>query len=462
MLPRCLSWPTVRRPKRCSPQHPLRRTIRSLRAVPLVDYRRQMALKRQVLEALARHFFRTPSARTVRFERFRTSHPSVEDYAGFRAAGERWGAHWRDWPGPLCNGVISDRDIDTRVKDYHLYAQWLAHEQIERLAQKARAQGPGLYLDLPLGVHPDGYDVWRERDAFVDGASSGSPPDSVFTKGQDWGFPPLQPQANRENGYRYVIAYLRHHLQHAGLLRIDHVMGLHRLFCIPHGSEASQGVYLRYPAEELYAILSLESQRHRAAIVGENLGTVPSAVNKMMQSRNIQPMHVLQYELPATLEQPLATVPDNAVASLNTHDFSPFSAFWQGGDLQDRLALGLLDRTSVKHEERNLRRIKSALVALLRGTGWLNGSRPNTQTVLRACLNYLAASPAQVVLITLEDLWGELLPQNVPSTGPEKPNWRRKTREPFEVWSQQPEVLEILGTVQHLREQADAAAKQNK
>jgi 4-alpha-glucanotransferase len=234
-------------------------------------------------------------------------------------------------------------------------------------------------------------------------------------------------------------------------------MGLHRLFCIPHGSEASQGVYLRYPAEELYAIVCLESQRHRAAIVGENLGTVPSAVNKMMQSRDIQPMHVLQYELPATLEQPLAMVPDNAVASVNTHDFSPFSAFWQGGDLQDRLALGLLDQTSVKQEERNLRRIKSGLVTFLRDNGWLNGPRPNTQAVLGACLAYLAASPAQVVLVSLEDLWGELLPQNIPNTGPEKPNWRRKTRDPFEVWSQQPEVLEVLRSVQHWREQADTS-----
>lgn len=436
---------------------PLCRELCSLRAVPFVDYQRQMALKRRILEALAQHFFRTPSARVASFERFCTSHPNLEDYARFRAAGERWGPGWRDWPSPLCGGILAEHTIDPRVKNYHLYAQWIAHEQMAGLAHKARAQGPGLYLDLPLGVHPDGYDVWRERAAFIDGMSSGSPPDVVFTQGQDWGFPPLHPQANRQNGYRYVIAYLRHHLQHAGLLRIDHIMGLHRLFCIPHGFEASQGMYLRYPAEELYAILSLESQRHQAAIVGENLGTVPSAVNRMMRRCNIQPMHVLQYELPATLTQPLAGVPDNAVASINTHDFFPFHAFWQGGDLKERLALGLLDQTGVQQEQHNLEGIKKALVQFLRDTGWLNSMHADAQTVLRACLDYLAASPAQVVLITLEDLWGELLPQNVPSTGAEKPNWRRKTHDPFEVWSQGPEVQEILRRVQLLREQADTS-----
>ena len=436
---------------------PVRRELCSLRAVPFVDYQRQMALKRQILEVLAQHFFRSLSARTASFERFCASHPQVEDYARFRAAGERWGPRWREWPNPLANGVIAERDIDPQVKNYHLYAQWIAHEQIADLAHKARAQGPGLYLDLPLGVHPDGYDVWREREAFIDGASSGSPPDSVFTKGQDWGFPPLHPEANRRNGYRYVIAYVRHHLQHAGLLRIDHIMGLHRLFCIPHGFEASQGMYLRYPAEELYAILSLESQRRQAAIVGENMGTVPAAVNRMMRRCNIQPMHVLQYELPATLTQPLAAAPRNAVASINTHDFFPFHAFWHGADLEERFALGLLDQLSLRREQHNLEKIKNALVQFLRNTGRFNTAPADAESVLRAYLAYLAAGPAQLVLVTLEDLWGELLPQNVPSTGPEKPNWRRKTRDPFEVWSQRAEVLEVLRQIQHLRQQADGA-----
>src|SRR3990172_6909058 len=224
-------------------------------------------------------------------------HPEVEDYARFRATGERQRAPWPSWSRPLCDGVLTEGDYDERARRYHLYVQWVAREQIRVLSEHSRRAGVNLYLDLPLGVHPHSYDVWREREAFVLGVSGGAPPDVVFTQGQDWGFPPLHPEAIREQGYRYVIAYLRHQLQHTTLLRIDHVMGLHRLFWIPKGLEARDGVCVRYPAEELYAIFCLESHRHRASIVGENLGTVPAYVNSAMARHNLHRMYVLQYEL---------------------------------------------------------------------------------------------------------------------------------------------------------------------
>ena len=160
------------------------------------------------------------------------------------------------------------------------------------MAEEARRAGPGLYLDLPLGVHAHGYDVWREREAFAVEASGGSPPDVVFTKGQDWGFPPLHPERIRAQGYRYVLAYLRRQLACAGVLRIDHMPVFHRLFWIPHGVPASQGVYVRYPAEEYYAIFSLESHRHKAMLVGEDLGTVPPEVPESMGRHNVHRMYV--------------------------------------------------------------------------------------------------------------------------------------------------------------------------
>src|SRR5690606_27044500 len=144
------------------------------------------------------------------------------------------------------------------------------------LSAGLRARGQRLYLDLPLGVHPAGYDVWSRRELFAGGASAGSPPDAFFSLGQNWGFPPLRPDALRETGHAYVIDVLRATLRHAGMLRIDHVMALHRLFWIPAGMEARDGVYVRYPAEELYAVHCLESARHAAVIVGEDLGTVPA------------------------------------------------------------------------------------------------------------------------------------------------------------------------------------------
>jgi 4-alpha-glucanotransferase len=426
--------------------------ITALRAAPLVDYRRQMALKRRVLALLARSLFAEPSQRLDAFRQFVVSRPAAEDYAHFRAVGEQLRAPWPQWPQPLRDGALQEGAGDEDTKHYHLYVQWLIQDQLGTVAERAKQRNVGLYLDLPLGVHAYSYDVWRERAAFAVEASGGAPPDAVFTKGQDWGFPPLHPEGIRAQRYRYVIAYIRHHLQHAKLLRIDHVMGLHRLFWVPKGCSPSEGAYVRYPAEELYAILSLESHRHSAAIVGENLGTVPSAVNKAMGRHNIQRMYVLQYELPSALQRPLRAVPAEEVASVNTHDMPPFAAFWHGLDLHDRLALGLMDEAGLRHEQHQLQAQKEVLVTLLQREGWLRQEdSDDLQMILTACLSYLAASPARVVLVNLEDLWLETRPQNVPGTGVERANWCRKTREPFAVWSTMSLVVNILERVGRLR-----------
>jgi 4-alpha-glucanotransferase len=431
----------------------VQREIAALRSSPLVDYRRQMAIKRRVLEELARSFYAEPSARGAAFRHFVESHPAVEDYARFRAIGERLRTPWPQWPQPLRDGTLPEGDGSDEAGRYHFYVQWLAHEQLQALAEKAKAHGPGLYLDLPLGVHGYSYDVWREREAFAVDAAGGAPPDAVFTKGQDWGFPPLHPERIRTQGYRYVVAYVRHHLRHAGLLRIDHVMGLHRLFWVPRGVSASEGAYVQYPAEELYAILSLESHRHTAMLVGENLGTVPPAVNASMVRHRIHRLYVVQYELPSVPHRPPRAVSSAEVASLNTHDMPPFAAFWQGLDIQDRFELGLMDEAGRRRERQNLAAMQEALGSFLRQKGWLQEETIDLQAILRACLSYLAASPARVVLVNLEDLWLEKLPQNTPGTGEERPNWRRKTRERFEAWCQQPQVVSVLQTIDLLRGQ---------
>ncbi len=413
----------------CSPAQQLlagseiQQEITTLRGAPLVDYRRQMALKRRILAELARTFFTDRRGRFAAFQQFVASHPAVEDYARFRAHGERLRTQWPQWPRPSRDGELKEANGDKETEQYHLYVQWLVQEQIHAVAEKAKRQGAGLYLDLPLGVHAYSYDVWRERTAFAVEASGGAPPDAVFTKGQDWGFPPLHPEGIRAQRYRYVIAYIRHHLRHASLLRIDHVMGLHRLFWVPKGGAPRDGAYVRYPSEELYAILSLESHRHAAAVVGENLGTVPSTVNAAMGRHHVHRMYVLQYELPSILQRPLRTVPEEEVASINTHDMAPFAAFWQGLDLHNRHILGLLDEAGLRREQRNLQAQKDALLKLLKREGWLGqGESDDLQAILTACLSYLAASPARVVLVNLEDLWLETRPQNVPGTGVERAN----------------------------------------
>jgi 4-alpha-glucanotransferase len=343
--------------------------IKALRNSPLVDYQRQMALKRQVLEELCRCLFAEASARFEALHRFTKANPVVEDYARFRATCEKQRISWQFWPEPLRNGTLGDLDYNEENRRYHLYVQWLVHQQIEDISKKAINEGLQLYLDLPLGVHPDGYDVWREQDAFVLGVSAGAPPDIVFPKGQNWEFHPLHPERTREQGYRYTINYLRHILQHAGILRIDHVMGLHRLFWIPNGLEASQGVYVRYPAQELYAILALESHRNRAIVVGEDLGTVPPYVRPTMKRHGLHRMYVVHYELADNPTKGLRPIPCNSVASLNTHDMPPFAAFWQGSDIKQRLEVGHLAKADVQKERKARRVVKEALIACLQNQG---------------------------------------------------------------------------------------------
>jgi len=428
--------------------------IKALRNSPLVAYQRQMALKREVLKELCRCLFVKPSDRLEELHRFAEANPLVEDYARFRAACEKHRNSWRFWPQPLREGILAEGDYDEENKRYHLYVQWLAHQQVKNILEKAREKSVQLYLDLPLGVHPDGYDAWHERETFIPDTSAGAPPDAVFTKGQNWGFPPLHPERIREQGYRYVIACLRHHLQCAGTLRIDHVMGLHRLFCIPKGLEAAHGVYVRYRAEELYAILALESHRHKAIIVGEDLGTVPSYVRPAMRRHDLHRMYVVHYELASDLRRGLPPVSSNSVASLNTHDMPPFAAFWQGLDIEQWRRIGLLDKAGVKEEKNRLLSMKKALVTFLQGRDWLQGAENDIPAVLKACLSFLAASQARIVLINLEDLWLETQPQNVPSTKKEYPNWRRKTRYTFEQFCQLPHVVDILLTVNELRKRS--------
>lgn len=423
-----------------------REALRSLRQV---DYRRQMALKRRVLAELARSFFNESSPRRQAFERYLAAHPSADDYARFRAVGERLRTPWPQWPASLRDGTIVPDDYADDARQYHLYVQWVAEEQLRQMAEEARRAGSGMYLDLPLGVHAHGYDVWRVRDAFAVEVSGGAPPDAVFTKGQDWGFPPLHPERIRTQGYRYVLAYLRRQLAHAGMLRIDHMPVFHRLYWIPRGLEASQGVYVRYPAEELYAVFSLESHRHKAMLVGEDLGTVPPEVPASMGRHNVHRMYVIQYELSPDPSKTLPPIPAGSVASVNTHDMPPFAAYVEGRDIAEREQLGLLGEQNPEEERVKRQAMVEALVSLLRAESRLVAEQ-DAASLLRACLAHLAASPARLVLVNLEDLWLETQAQNVPSTAGECPNWRNKARYSLEEFDRIPGVAETLREINQL------------
>lgn len=422
-----------------------------LREQEFVPYREAMALKRRVLEGRAGSACRDAVAQQS-IDAFLAENPRVRDYASFRAVVEKLGADWRRWPEQPRRGDLSATDYDMEVAGYHAFCQWQIASQMRSLAAESKGRGVELYLDLPVGVHPDGYDAWRFQDLFVEGANVGAPPDVVTTSGQDWGFRPLHPDSIRRSRYEYVRAYLDHHLSVAGLLRIDHAMGIRRLYWIPAGASAHDGVYVGYNPEEMYAVLSLESHRHQAGIVGEDLGIVPNEVRRGMREHAIAGAYVLSIELRSADNQPFRPVPRHVVASFGTHDLPTFAAFWSGADIDERQRLGVLDPERAARETIERAAQKAALLVYLRRQGLLTTDSDDTSEVLKACLALLAWSPSERVLVNLEDLWLEERAQNVPGTSAgQHPNWRRRARYSLEELQRLPAVQELLAAVQRLR-----------
>jgi 4-alpha-glucanotransferase len=407
--------------------------LEAVRREPLVDYAAVGALKRPLLEAMSREAIRV---RRGFLEELARTRPDAVEYARFRAAAERRGTPWPSWSEPPPRADFADGAFL-----YHFYGQALAEEQIAGAAAASERKGVRFYFDMPLGVHGHGFDTWSSSSLFAKGAEVGAPPDAVFPDGQSWGFPPVLPSMSRAEGHRYWRECLAHVMRHAGLLRIDHVMGMHRQFWIPRGFEKRDGVYVRYPSEELHAVASIESHRHRSELVGENLGIVPEAVNRALERHRWREIYVLQFRLTGNPEKPFDLVPPNVVASFNTHDTPTFAGFRRGRDLDDGVEAGLLDR----EKARELSRARAAAVATLDAHLGLGGGLSEiSREGLARWLQLLLGSDADLVAITLEDLWLEEEPQNVPGRV-DRPNWRRKLR--HSLSSLPPEVVAILAGI---------------
>lgn len=393
----------------------------------LVDYRAQYAWRRRRLDAEAARAWADPAARAA-LETAATG--PLLDYAVFRAIGETertswpsWPAHWRDLP-PITTLAAVPTGVDLSRVRFHLWAQSHLHDQLAALKRDFGARG-GLYLDLPVGVNRDAYEVWRHRDRFLLDLSAGAPPDALFLGGQDWGLPPVHPTAERAAGYRYLRASYAAHMQHASMLRIDHAMGLYRLYCVPRGFAATDGVYLRYRSDEQYAIATLESHRHQCAVVGEDLGTVPPEVRPAMRRHGIASLYVGQFAMPSSPGGTMAAPNPAEVASLNTHDTPTFAGWWRGVDTDDRRALSLITPTQEVAERRERAASRAALLATAGAPPTDDPSDAACARAMSSCTQALAASAAHVALVTLEDLWLEPRTQNVPGTTDERPNWRR-------------------------------------
>jgi 4-alpha-glucanotransferase len=418
----------------------------------LVDYRRTAILKRREMEEAWRRAS-ADAAHRDGLRRFEEATPLVADYARFRATCDRRREGWPVWPERLREGTLRDGDYAREDFDYHLFAQWQADRQLGEVA--AAAGAADLYLDMPLGVHPDSYDGWRFRELFADGVSAGAPPDPLFTGGQNWGFRPLQPAALRRTRYRYLIDVIRHHLRHARMLRLDHVMSLYRLFWVPQGMSATQGIYVRYPEDEMFALLVMESARHDAVVIGEDLGTVPPPVRRAMDRHDVQRMHVVQFEMSPDRDPPAPPPPANVVASLNTHDMPTFAGFWRGSEIDDQLELGLIDEAGRRQAHQDRARLRERISRSIGAGGMVEPA-----TARQRLLERLAASEARFVLVTLEDLWLEEEPQNVPGTSDERPNWKRRASRSIEEITSDAAVRRMLASVDSRRRQAQQTQHQ--
>jgi len=393
----------------------------------LVDYTETTRLKKELLAILAGEFETSAAAgRRAAFQRFLDETPHARAFAAFRAASDERDAPWPNWPD-AANGVpaASDRDVHR-----HAYMQFAVREQLDRVASNLRAQNVELYLDLALGVHPDGFDAWRFRDLFAQGASTGAPPDPLFTGGQDWGFAPVNPDRSREDGHAYFRASVREQLRVARMLRIDHALGLHRLFFVPEGFSAKEGVYVHFPAEELYAALSIESHRAEARLIGENLGTVPPSTNRALARHGLATMHVLEFAIHASRDPPIDPAPERSLVCFSTHDTAMFAGFWRGLDIGDRVDLGLSTDDQAVEESAARAKMRHALIDHFKRVGMLHqeASERDEHAVLCAFLRHLSESPAEMSMLSLEDLWLEERPQNTPGTTSERINWRRRCR----------------------------------
>ncbi len=417
----------------------------ALSSLPVVDYSRQMALKRRILEITADYFFqRGDESRQRAYVDYLTARSDLEDYARFRAISDELKIPWQQWPEKLRSGLIEETDCRPELLRYYLYTQFIAHEQMAYITAQARELGQVLYLDLPLGANPDGYDAWRYREIFAGEATVGAPPDPAFTGGQDWGFPPMHPVRLRESGYRYFIEVVRHHLRLAGILRLDHIMGLHRLFWIPAGLTARDGIYVRYEAEEMYAIFCLEAVRSNSVIVGEDLGLVPEPVRWAMRRHHVDRSYVAQYQMISGDDNCLEAIPVHAVAAVNTHDMHPFSAFWQGIDIDERQACGVLRGDLAANERYSRGRGKEALIRCLRRRNLIGWHEPSATEVYQAICRVLAGSDAEILLLSLDDLSGSTQAQNIPGTCTEHPNWQRRSALTLEQFEADSGIAEFL------------------
>ncbi len=409
--------------------------LATARAADLVDYAAHDAIHQSALQALFDAFQRTGTAANDEFAAWRRQRGAdLTHFAVFEAISQRYGADWRTWPAdlraPQANAVQTFADTAAPAVSYHAWLQWLADRQLADAHQSAKAAGMalGLYLDVAVGVRSGGADAWAAPACFATKVSLGAPPDAFSPQGQTWNIAPFNPIGLRAAGYVPFIAMLRAAMAHAGLIRIDHILGASRSFWIPPGGVP--GGYISYPVETLLALIRVEAHRAGCMVVGEDLGSVPDGLRQRLTDTGLFGCTVLQFEHDdAGFRSPRAYRPAT-LASFGTHDTPTIRGWWTGRDIDLRRDLGFYDAQAHERARHQRRQERQHLKTTLRDEGLPSSGDAAPVTAVHTLL---ARSASDLVAVQLDDALDVVDQQNLPGTIDEYPNWRRRYPVPTET-----------------------------
>ena len=399
----------------------LRDDVERLRGSRNIDYPAVAEIKWRALR-LAHETFRSSACAERRrsFEQFQRNHPSpLNRFACFEFLRRKFAKPWWEWPDeyrrPGEGALIRLRRDDEGAIEFFEFVQWLAHSQLEQCRLSAQRMPVGLYLDVAVGVRSDGFDAWCDQDAVLAGMAVGAPPDQLNSEGQNWGLAGFNPLGLEHRQFEPFRRLLKAAMQYAGAVRLDHVLGLQRLYLIPHGVPASEGTYMRLPFDALLAVTALASTENSCVVIGEDLGTVPENFRETLADWGIWSYQVMLFERAA---DGAFVAPGNyrekALVTFGTHDTATFAGWWDHHDLTVKRALNIEPGES----DDDRRRARDALRHAL-------SERGIHATDFIAIARYLAATPSRLLVISLEDLLGVRDQVNLPGTLNEHPNWRQ-------------------------------------
>jgi len=343
----------------------------------------------------------------------------------------------RDWPpeyhDPDGDAVAQFAAANRNQIDFYLFLQWLAARSLDGAQRAAIDAGMaiGLIADLAVGMDGGGSHAWARPDDLLTGLSIGAPPDLLGPDGQSWGITSFSPRALQRTGFAPFIATLRSALGHAGGIRIDHALGLRRLWVVPNGAPAAEGAYLAMPMDDLLRLIALESHRARAVVIGEDLGTVPEGFRPMMDERALLGMRVLWFERdPAGAFLPARAYERDAAAMTGTHDLPTVAGWWRGRDIEWQWRLGRSSRAADEAADHATRgNERTALWQAFVAAGVAHGTEPGPDDagpVVDAALAFIGRTPSALAIVPMEDIVGAVEQPNLPGTIDEHPNWRRR------------------------------------